>query len=230
MGILFQGTVTYNGRDIAYSIAEMEDKKVQVTISFLIGSNKNEATFKFNKVKENHWSLDRNETKSEIDIDLKFDKENNRWVLGTDNLMGCGNIQLVYRNGKYVYEYEEEPELVIERNGVEVENITKTDCVSINEKKNTIDVNLDGLIETLSEERGAVGKFIISPIVKGLCDDLVRTYTEQAEKQTGSKVKIEKDVIEEKLAKKITSKNKPSADKKKVARKRSSTTSVTRGM
>lgn len=182
MGILFQGTVVYNGQNIAYRISEMDDKRLDISISFLIGPNENNATFQFNRVDEKYWSLDREQTKSDINIDLKFEKEKERWVFGTDNLLGCGNIQMVYTEKNNV-EGKKEPELIIEKSGTKIKDMGETESVSMDKENSVIDIDLDGLIDSLSDEKGIVGKFVISPIVKGLCDDLERIAKEQSEKQ-----------------------------------------------
>ncbi len=166
MNILFQGTVAYNGQDIAFSVAETEQKQLQISISFVRGSNTNQAKFEFNKVEENHWTLDRSKTNSEINLDLKYDNTNDRWIFGTDNLMGVGNIEMVLKKKQEELESEEKTSgteycLTIEKDGKELENLTEIECPTeeseieidpkyeidedrIEDKNNPVTVNREG--------------------------------------------------------------------------------------
>ena len=131
MTILFQGTVTYHEQDIAFTIAEIEQKQLQISISFIRGANTNKAEFDFNKKNENHWELDRKKTKSDINLDLKYDNENGKWIFGTDNLLGVGNVELVLKKKQKGLDdiFSDNYSLTIEKSGVEIDDLTKIKCI-----------------------------------------------------------------------------------------------------
>lgn len=226
MHTLFQGTVAYNGKDIAFRVAETEQKQIQISVSFVKNSNVNQAKFEFNKVKENHWTLERTKTKSEINLDLKFDSTNGRWIFGTDNLMGVGNIEMVLKKKQEDLESEEKTfgnayYLTIEKDGKELENLTEiqetegereskyeieenriedlSNAATINDDGKEIHLDLDKAIKSLTKNMKPVRKFFTLPVVKGLCNDLERTIVEQAARQIKS-YRQQIDSIQEKIS------------------------------
>ncbi len=154
MHILFQGSVAYNGQDIAFRVAETEQKQLQISVSFVKGSNTNQAKFEFNKVEENHWTLDREKTKSDINLDLKYDNTNDKWIFGTDNLLGVGNIEMILKKKQEELEKEEkffntEYSLTIEKDGKELEDLTELECST---EESEIEATTDE-IENSKEEK-----------------------------------------------------------------------------
>lgn len=193
MPILLQGTVTFNGQDIAYTISEVENKQINISISFVKGSNTNsnnlntqKAVFVFNNVAANTWKLDRNQTKSEIDINIKCQEEKIKkkekedeekrklMLLETPMFCGFNNLKIAYETISKNTE-KDKKNLYIEANNKKISQENKNYFKIENEQLN---VNLDDLVKYLHDDCGFIGR-LFEPIAKGLCEDLERTVIEK---------------------------------------------------
>ena len=191
MEVLLQGTITFGGQDLNYIISQI-DKKINISISFLRGSNNNVmANIIFNKLSNNIWQLDKNNTKSDIDVNILQNKTYDSGrvkkylSLATENYLGIKNLRIVYEKSFLNNELESSKLFIkaddkkIELKNDSLNKRTDKSCVDIKSDiySDNIDINLDMFIEKFSGFK----KKSIENIVKELCEDFEKTINNQIE-------------------------------------------------
>ena len=193
MSILLKGTITFNGQDIAYTVEEVEKEQINISVSFVRGSNTNsnnlenkkEAVIVFDKVEENTWKLNREKTESEVDVKIDYEEisqkikeeeeRKRKWLLSIQNFGGLKDLKIIYEKSNKENVKTEEKSIYVKANDKNFRQDDKSYVAICNEN---INLNLDGLINYLGKNCGALGKFVVKPVAKGLCEDFERTVKE----------------------------------------------------
>lgn len=216
MQILFQGTIEYNGQDIAFVVNKTDNDQIEISISFVRGSNTNRATFGFNRVTENRWELDCVNTQSDIDIYLEHGPANNRWTLGNNDL----SLELIL---------QEENKLTIQRNKKELADISNITIINSQRGgKTNLNLDLDKMLKTIYKKGGIAKKLIVA----SSCKDFEKTIENQVALQKEKNISQKNVANERKIEEKTVTKGQFISDKSakylKICQTNSKNTILTR--